>query len=81
MIANIVQYQLTTLLAAGYYLAAVYLIGFSFPATLAQYFGHALLFVASIALISSMRFISEKLRSKKREEACSSEAVPLPENR
>lgn len=58
-----------SLLAAGYYIGVVYATGLSTrPATMTEFFGHALIYAAAVGLVSSLFFISERSASKKREE-------------
>jgi hypothetical protein len=56
------------LVAAGYYVAVIYLTGLSTHLTsMSQFFGHALIYAAGVALISSVLFIVEKSSSKTKE--------------
>ena len=80
-LSRIIRRTVITLVAAGYYVAVVYLTGLSTKLTsMAQFFGHALIYAAGVALISSILFIVERSSSKKREEEFCAEAVKLSQH-
>jgi len=67
---------LISLTAFGYYLAVVYLTGLSTRlATMRQFFGHVLIYGAGVALFSTLFFIIEQSRSKRKAEEIAVEAA------
>ena len=67
-------------IAAAYYLGVVWLIGLSVDLTsMAEFFGHALIYMAAVGLISSMFFVADRSSSAKREaELCHDAAEKKP---
>jgi predicted transporter len=70
-----------TVLAAGYYIAVVYLTGLSHNLTsMSQFFGHVLIYASAVGLISSLLFVAENYSSKKKEEEFCADTIAEIQN-
>ena len=70
------RWGLISITAFGYYLAVVYLTDLDTRlTTLSQFFGHALIYGAAVALFSVLFFVVEQSRSKRRAEEIAAEAA------
>jgi hypothetical protein len=68
--------SIITVLAAGYYLAVVSLTGLGFKfTTMAQFFGHVLIYASAVGLLSSLLFVAESCSSRKKVEELSIDTI------
>jgi predicted transporter len=80
-LSRILRRSIITIVAAGYYIAVVFLTGLSTNLkSMSQFFGHALIYAAGVGLISSVLFIAERASSKRKEEDLVAEAIGHVQN-
>jgi len=69
ILSRMLRWGLISIPAFGYYLAVIYLTGLSTRlTTMSQFFGHALIYSAGVALFSMLFFLVEQFRSKRKAE-------------